>query len=142
MPAVGVAIVVMPPDILVGDVDEVASTKVLQEALRVAPASRGRTIDCTILHVHSVRLHVIHGLASLVAEIPKVSRSAGLERRGRRTRGTERVSGVCRRGRRVCQSGVKTRSLRPPCRCIIRGAGCDWCLLDRKSTRLNSSHLV
>src|ERR1035441_6875289 len=99
MPANGVAIVVMPPDILVGDVDEVAFPKVLQKALRAAPATGRRTIHRLICHVDGVRLHVIHDRASLVAEIPKVSWPAGLEWRGGRTRGMQYLSWVCRRGR-------------------------------------------
>src|ERR1035438_5637708 len=122
MPAIGVAIVVMPPDILVGDVDEVAFSKVLQEALRVAPATGGRAIDRLIRHIDGVRLHVIHGRSSLVAEIPKVSRPAGLEWRGGRARGTEALSGVCRRSRRTARSGPIMRSFATPQRMRLNGS--------------------
>src|ERR1019366_2905449 len=125
MPAIGVAVVVVPAHILVRDVDEVAFSKILQESLGVAPATWGRAIDRLIRHVDGVRLDVIHERASLVTEVSGVTDTAALEWRG----------GVCRtRGGRVGRQGVKGGSLRFPGRRVIRRTGCD-CLLLRPCRR-------
>src|ERR1017187_9516010 len=129
MPAIGVAVVVVPAHILVRDVDEVAFSKILQESLGVAPASWGRAIYRLIRHVDGERLDVIHERASLVTEVSGVTDTAALEWRG----------GVCRTrifpcSRRVGRHGVKGGSLRFPGRRVIRRTGCD-CLLLRPCRR-------
>src|ERR1022692_1985902 len=136
MPAIGVAVVVVPAHILVRDVDEVAFSKILQESLGVAPATWGRAIDRLIRHVDGVRLDVIHERASLVTEVSGVTDTAALEWRGGvcRTRG-----GACRTrifpcSRRGGRHGVKADSLRSPGRRVIRRTGCD-CLLLRPCRR-------